>query len=73
MINWSDGVGDEGSGNYLIGRSSTTSSTKHSYTDKDSFSHSHHHDVTIHSNAENASAGDNVPEYVGLLKLIRIY
>lgn len=71
IADWGDGIGDDGSGNYPLARQSTSGSTCNHYTDK--VTHSHKHNVTTTSTAKDVSAGDNVPEYLGLLKLIRIY
>jgi len=72
MVAWGDGL-DDGAGNgfFPIGLGSTSSSTRYYYTNNDT--HSHSHTVTTTSSAIGVNAGANLPEYIGLLKLIRIY
>lgn len=70
LKNWGDGLGEDGNGTYPLAEDSTVSSTRHYYTNNDT--HSHSHNVTITSQPDTPSQ-TNMPAYVGLLKLIRIY
>ncbi len=68
IVDWESGIDNSGTGQYPLSRSSS-SDNKTYYTNRDT----HSHTVTIHSSPDQSGTGKNVPEYVGLLKLIRIY
>ncbi len=96
VMDYNNGIGDSGSGNYPFAANGTFSSTKYYYTGEHSDSHSHTANVANYSSPTNntgsttashthgvdlpnwtgaatSSSDSNVPAYVGLLQIMRIY
>ncbi|NOZ87435.1 MAG: hypothetical protein GXP49_14420 [Deltaproteobacteria bacterium] len=79
IMDWGDGIGNDGSGIYPFAHDGSVSSTRTYYT-RNSGSHKHTIEATLDlpgfdttGTPSGGAAGKNVPSYIGLLKLIRIF
>jgi len=77
LINWDNGLDGDGTGTYPLAKDGTVGFDTDYFT-RNSGNHEHTLNASVNLNAFSASAdggnaGKNVPAYVGLLKLIRIY
>ncbi len=81
IIDWSDGMDTSGSGNYPLasepsGRTFfTDTEAAHSHSASSGAAGAHTHGVTVDASSASAtsSSGQNVPAYLGFVKIIRIF
>ena len=69
LVDWDNGVDNEGSGSYPVSINQNTGSNR-DVTTSSAGNHTHSHTVAAHSG--NSGNGNNLPPYVGLLKIMRI-